>query len=457
MVYIGTVSDPGYRNDTTKSFVNDKLYQAIDRIRQECELDAPLASGLNSTWSLTQGWRGKKSLKKCSNCQCTPDRFTEAGIPSPRFYNMDPTQPDGRALCSTCYQYRATHNTDRPIALETRRQQRDQYKGKYNNAGYQICEYDGCGTDISVSKRRFDVPNSRWLCATCYGRRNKEHCDECDVYILDMTEHRQSQQHLKAVAGITKRIRIRHKKHCDECDVDVLDMTVHRKSQMHLIAIGEITAAQARNNTRCKAKEHCDECNVDVLDITAHRKRQQHLQTVARITAAQASSEKRKLADCDNASQTIKKHCASKASSNTAPVNTPPSAPPGPTATSYPPYAYPTTAYHPQYAPPTAAYYSPYTPLPPAHYNLSPYTHAYHPPYAPQPTAHYNLPPYGYPPTAYHPPYGHPPTVYYPPYAPPPTHYHAPHAPSTTSQSTEVGTSAAVAAAVAAAEAAANK
>lgn len=49
MIYLGTVNDPRLRHPSheTSIFVNDKLYETIDQVRSKCELDSPLALGLD--------------------------------------------------------------------------------------------------------------------------------------------------------------------------------------------------------------------------------------------------------------------------------------------------------------------------------------------------------------------------------------------------------------------------
>ncbi|EUC32906.1 hypothetical protein COCCADRAFT_37255 [Bipolaris zeicola 26-R-13] len=73
MVYLGTVTDPGWRpttGDIREAFINDELYELVGACRRAAGLPAPLSVGLNSTWSLCQGYRGGLNINSaCFNCE----------------------------------------------------------------------------------------------------------------------------------------------------------------------------------------------------------------------------------------------------------------------------------------------------------------------------------------------------------------------------------------------------
>jgi hypothetical protein len=121
MVYLGTISRSRSHMPPNSKFVHAKLYDTVDQLRQDCKLDAPLAPGLNSTWSLLQGWIRGKTAKVCANCGISAARLLELNRPPIRFLAFDSAKPDGMtSLCFNCYQYRQKHHKARPIMFEHR-------------------------------------------------------------------------------------------------------------------------------------------------------------------------------------------------------------------------------------------------------------------------------------------------------------------------------------------------
>ncbi|KAJ5027404.1 hypothetical protein J3E73DRAFT_381156 [Bipolaris maydis] len=60
MIYLGTVTDPVWRpteDDVRRFYINNELYELVEACRRAAGLPAPLSVGLNSTWSLCQGYR----------------------------------------------------------------------------------------------------------------------------------------------------------------------------------------------------------------------------------------------------------------------------------------------------------------------------------------------------------------------------------------------------------------
>ena len=73
MLYLGTVTDPGWRpreGSVKKAFIDDELYRLVEACRHGAGLSAPLSVGLNSTWSLCQGYRWTPYPgASCRNCK----------------------------------------------------------------------------------------------------------------------------------------------------------------------------------------------------------------------------------------------------------------------------------------------------------------------------------------------------------------------------------------------------
>lgn len=128
-VYLGTVDDPGPHAHTerTKRFLNDSLYVAIEVLRSFCALDKPVVKGLNSTWTLVQGWRGP-SLKvgtKCVDCTRTVLAGTDSLFHRSQWQYADSSRPAGDELrCNNCDIYRKKYGQARPAFLETARVER---------------------------------------------------------------------------------------------------------------------------------------------------------------------------------------------------------------------------------------------------------------------------------------------------------------------------------------------
>jgi len=178
MIYLGTVSDSGFRKDPSSKFVHDDLYTAVYAIRAACQLDRPLAPGLNSTWSLLQGWKRRHGgIKSCQNCGDTSEAHTARGVGRTQFVSVDPTRPDGLSFkCGACYQHFYTHRVDRPAKLFSRTLAREEYPGVFDENGDQKCENEGCGAIISKKggKRLFDSSSNQWKCRICTDRARQE-------------------------------------------------------------------------------------------------------------------------------------------------------------------------------------------------------------------------------------------------------------------------------------------
>ena len=169
MIYLGTISDSGFRSDPPSKFVHDDLYTAVDAIRAACLLDRPLAPGLNSTWSLLQGWRRRHGgIRTCQNCDDTSEARTARGVGRTQFCSVDPTRPDGLSFkCRACSEYFRRHRVDRPAELFSKVLTREQYPGVFDDNGDQICETEACGAIIYQGKRQFDSSSNRWMCRGC--------------------------------------------------------------------------------------------------------------------------------------------------------------------------------------------------------------------------------------------------------------------------------------------------
>ncbi|CAO2654877.1 Nn.00g116100.m01.CDS01 [Neocucurbitaria sp. VM-36] len=126
MIYFGTIDDPGFRAERFVRFISDHLYNAINDLRLQCGLDVPIARGLNSTWTFTQGWRGVgiKIGAKCVDCPRTVLDFNDPKFKRTEWKYADPSCPAADVvICVNCRLYQRRHSGEhRPAFLEEKRQ-----------------------------------------------------------------------------------------------------------------------------------------------------------------------------------------------------------------------------------------------------------------------------------------------------------------------------------------------
>ncbi|PVI03387.1 hypothetical protein DM02DRAFT_257434 [Periconia macrospinosa] len=180
MLYLGTVDDPRATWTTWagNNFCHDLLYSTVEKVRSSSNLDQPLRRGLNSTWSLAQGWRGGgfKPGTKCHRCGLRVD--DPSAKKKVRFYHTDPSQPSASdALCHLCYDYKRRMGKDRPDAtLHYNRPPRIDHGTPCRNCGR-------VAGDPSLGKMRFhytdpkEASPSNVLCNTCYDYKKKRGTD----------------------------------------------------------------------------------------------------------------------------------------------------------------------------------------------------------------------------------------------------------------------------------------
>lgn len=76
MILVGCVEDDGERPVRTKRWVCDDMYAAYYQCRASSgvEKELQMRTGLNATWSLSQGWKWTLFVmagRKCLNCDKT--------------------------------------------------------------------------------------------------------------------------------------------------------------------------------------------------------------------------------------------------------------------------------------------------------------------------------------------------------------------------------------------------
>lgn len=124
MLLLGTVSDPGWRSPSFSTFVHDDLYSTIEYLRIGCDLEDPVAPGLNSTWTFTQGWRGVgiKSGAKCVDCQRVVPAAHDAAFNREDWWYADLGRPVADQLrCKNCSTYLQRNGFVRTPAMEEER------------------------------------------------------------------------------------------------------------------------------------------------------------------------------------------------------------------------------------------------------------------------------------------------------------------------------------------------
>jgi hypothetical protein len=146
MLYLGTISDPGSRyddDDHRSTLIHDDLYKLVNECRSFAGLDARLAVGLNSTWSLSQGYRWLGDDKtRCQNCNRPwlpkSDAFWEPDM----FRSRDARRPGEHVECSNCINYRSWKGVDRSPRTEKMLQFRRRVPVP------DICEHSKCDRQL---------------------------------------------------------------------------------------------------------------------------------------------------------------------------------------------------------------------------------------------------------------------------------------------------------------------
>jgi hypothetical protein len=129
MVFFGTVRDTGIRwNSRNPNMCCPEIYKVIEACRDG--LPAPLGPGLNSTWSLAQGFRTNydSDRARCCNDECrrrmVPKKHPD--YQPNRFTSNDALHPGEEVKCINCTVYEKRHQgATRPRHIEERRAFRD--------------------------------------------------------------------------------------------------------------------------------------------------------------------------------------------------------------------------------------------------------------------------------------------------------------------------------------------
>jgi hypothetical protein len=124
MLYLGTIVDPGARYeppDFRAVLIHDDLYKIVEQCRKSVGLDAPLAYGLNYTWSIKQGYRKNPygPNTKCGNCGRAWVPKNHPTFTAKLFSSMDQSRPGETIRCRPCRVYRRSYNgKERPSRNE---------------------------------------------------------------------------------------------------------------------------------------------------------------------------------------------------------------------------------------------------------------------------------------------------------------------------------------------------
>jgi len=129
MVFLGTVRDTGIRSTGLMSkMCCDALYDSIEEFR--IGFPEPIGPGLNSTWSLVQGYRtNPNSLRnRCCNKDCQRPVMPKKHplFCKNRFASYELEMPADVVICINCLVYSKRHSgASRPQEFELRRLFRD--------------------------------------------------------------------------------------------------------------------------------------------------------------------------------------------------------------------------------------------------------------------------------------------------------------------------------------------
>jgi hypothetical protein len=89
-----------------------EVNEVIKDLRPSCGLDDPVATGLNSTWTFTQGWKGNsiKPGAKCVNCLRQVPESNDPDWNRHTWTFADAERPThARVMCINCHCYRLNH------------------------------------------------------------------------------------------------------------------------------------------------------------------------------------------------------------------------------------------------------------------------------------------------------------------------------------------------------------
>ncbi|KAI4946322.1 hypothetical protein J4E86_009027 [Alternaria arbusti] len=123
MLYLGTIEDPGHRPDPghcKEPFINDTLYKNVRECRRFAGLTSRIAVGLNSTWSLSQGYRYWVAYAKsaCGNCSRKIVPRKDPLWEPMAFVSINPERPGEEVECRNCMAYRRRMGVNRPLREE---------------------------------------------------------------------------------------------------------------------------------------------------------------------------------------------------------------------------------------------------------------------------------------------------------------------------------------------------
>jgi len=169
MIYIGTVGDPGHRSNSMDRFIYDDLYTEFKKLRLECQLDEPVAKGLNSTWTFTQGWRcaGLVSGSACINCGRVMPPKDDPLYRRLDWRFADRLRPSGSHVkCKGCVRYLNRTGDERPLELE-KKLVPSTYMPKGTKPA--ICQWKGCDRDVKQRCGKM----SMYLCSAHHSRAER--------------------------------------------------------------------------------------------------------------------------------------------------------------------------------------------------------------------------------------------------------------------------------------------
>ncbi|KAH3982079.1 hypothetical protein HBI81_245990 [Parastagonospora nodorum] len=162
MLYLGTISDPGFREEKFNRFISDELYCIVKKLRMECKLDERVARGLNSTWTFAQGWVGVaiKSGAKCVNCSREVPDKKDPTWDRHDWRHADPVNPKPDAVkCANCVIYVHKWGIERPKEYELSRPSHAP-KSLSRWEKTDLCEHATCASPAELWNGVADM----WVC-----------------------------------------------------------------------------------------------------------------------------------------------------------------------------------------------------------------------------------------------------------------------------------------------------
>jgi hypothetical protein len=143
MLLLGTVRDTGIRksaNGEANPYCTDELYKCVAACREG--FPEPIGEGLNSTWSLKQGFKMTLNSNRACCINCGFRMVPRGHVMWREVFSRDSTKPGESVICKLCHAYALIHNgVPRPQILEERMVFR-------KNTPSDKCMWNDCGKPL---------------------------------------------------------------------------------------------------------------------------------------------------------------------------------------------------------------------------------------------------------------------------------------------------------------------